>query len=96
MAKAKLLISELESLTQKAKQLVERQEREESWGRMLPRRREIWQVISEHPEASFDFIARRFPGVNPKTLHYDLGRLQKQGWIRKLGVSRGAVYSVIG
>jgi len=59
---------------------------------LLPRREEILAVIGEHPRSSFDFIHRRFLSVNPKTLHYDLGWLQKNKLVRKLGVSRGAVY----
>jgi len=59
---------------------------------LLPRREEILAVIGEQPRSSFDFIHRRFLSVNPKTLHYDLGWLQKNKLVRKLGVSRGAVY----
>jgi len=53
------------------------------------------EVIQDHPQCSFDFISRRFPGINPKTLHYDLGQLVKQGLVRKLGVTRGAVYEIM-
>ena len=59
---------------------------------LLPRRREILEIIQDHPYCSFDFIRRRFLAINPKTLHYDLKQLQNQGFIRKLGVTRGSVY----
>ena len=59
------------------------------------RRREILNVVRDHPYASFDFISRRFFNVNPKTLHYDLKKLQEQNLIIKVGATRGAVYQVI-
>lgn len=62
---------------------------------MLPRREEILTVIGEHPRCSFDFLQRRFLAVNPKTLHYDVSWLVKKKLVRKLGVTRGAVYEVV-
>lgn len=59
---------------------------------LLPRRREILSIIKDHPECSFDFISRRFSEVNKKTLHYDLGRLIKQGMVQKIGATRGSLY----
>jgi Fic family protein len=61
--------------------------------RLLPRRREILNIIRDHPLVSFDFLFRRFTGINPKSLHHDLLVLQKAGFIIKHGVSRGSVYS---
>jgi len=62
---------------------------------LLPRRREILEIIRDHPYCSFDFISRRFLAVNCKTLHYDLGQLQKKGFIIKAGKTRGARYRVV-
>lgn len=59
---------------------------------LLPRRREILEIIKEHPYCSFDFISRRFMTINQKNLHYDLSQLQKKGFIIKAGVTRGAKY----
>lgn len=62
---------------------------------VLPlRRQEIINILKDHPYSSFDFIQRRFLSVNPKTLHYDLKKLQEQNLIVKVGVTRGAVYQV--
>ncbi len=61
---------------------------------LLPRRREIYEIIKDHPNCSFDFINRRFTKINPKTLHYDLSRLQKENLIIKAGVSRGVTYVI--
>jgi Fic family protein len=58
------------------------------------RRREIINVIRDHPYSSFDFIRRRFFNVNPKTLHYDLKKLQEQNLIVKVGATRGVVYQI--
>jgi len=59
---------------------------------LLPRRKEILNIIRDHPMCSFDQIRRRFFAVNPKTLHYDLAQLMKVGLVKKLGATRGAMY----
>jgi Fic family protein len=61
---------------------------------LLPRRREIYEIIKDHPNCSFNFIHRRFMKVNPKTLHYDLSKLQKNNLITKVGISRGVTYVI--
>lgn len=61
---------------------------------LLPRRREIYEIIKDHPNSTFNFIQRRFLKVNPKTLHYDLLRLQKENLIIKSGISRGVTYII--
>ena len=63
---------------------------------LLPRRREILEVIRDHPHCTFDFIHRRFTGVNTKTLHYDLAKLREKGFITKHGETRGVVYTARG
>ena len=60
---------------------------------LLPRRQEILKTIGDHPFCSFDFISRRFSAVNPKTLHYDLKKLQEEGFVIKLGKTRGVLYN---
>lgn len=62
--------------------------------KLLPRRKEIFEIIKDHPNCSFNFIQRRFLNINSKTLHYDLLKLQKDNLIKKVGVSRGATYIV--
>lgn len=42
------------------------------------RRREILEIVRDHPYCSFNFISRRFLSVNPKILHYDLKKLQNE------------------
>lgn len=61
---------------------------------LLPRRREILEIIRNYPYCSFDFISRRFLSVNPKTIHYDLLQLQKSGFIQKVGKTRGSRYKI--
>lgn len=68
-----------------------REERPED--RLLPRRQEILSIIREHQMVSFDFIRRRFARVPESSLHYDLKMLLKQGFIKKLGSTRGVLYS---
>ncbi|MBU1088649.1 Fic family protein [Patescibacteria group bacterium] len=57
-----------------------------------PRRSEIVKILKDHPYSSFNFISRRFPAINPKTLHYDIKKLQDQNFIIKIGVTRAATY----
>jgi len=59
------------------------------------RRQEIVYIISDHPNCSFDFLQRRFPAVNPKTLHYDIKKLIDLSLIIKVGATRGALYKTI-
>ena len=61
---------------------------------LLPRRREILEIIKDHPYVSFDFIKRRFLKIPKSTLHYDLRQLQKGKFIKKLGSTRGTVYAI--
>lgn len=61
---------------------------------LLPRRQELLNIIADHTPCSFDFIHRRFMAIPPSTLRFDLLQLQKQNLIRKLGNTRGALYSV--
>ncbi len=60
---------------------------------LLPRRREILDIIRDHPHCTFDFLQRRFIAVNSKTLHYDLAQMMKKGFIKKLGATKGVVYT---
>lgn len=62
---------------------------------LMPRRREILEIIRDHPHSTFDFIHRRFAAVNAKTLHYDLAQLMKKGFIRKLGATKGVSYQAV-
>jgi len=60
---------------------------------LLPRRREILEIIKDHEIVSFDFIKRRFSKVAQSTLHYDLRKLIQGGFVKKLGSTRGVRYS---
>ena len=57
-----------------------------------PRRSEILNIIRDHRQISFDFLHRRFAAISPRLLRYDLKKLQDAGLVKKLGVTRGAVY----
>lgn len=63
---------------------------------LLPRRREIIEVIREHGVVSLDFLHRRFLLVSPRLLSYDLFKLVKAGFVVKMGVTRGAMYKIKG
>ncbi len=61
---------------------------------LLPRRREILEIIKDHTMVSLNQIQRRFLKVPARTLRYDISQLEKQGFIRKIGTTRGAMYTV--
>lgn len=85
----------LESLIEQAKSILDKlSEKKEELPEdfLLPRRREILEMIKDHPYCSFDFISRRFLSINQKTLHYDLKQLQEKGFIIKAGITRGVKY----
>lgn len=63
-------------------------------GVLLPRQREIYLILRDHPEVSFDFLRRRFLAVPKSTLHYDLNQLVKKKLVMKVGSTRGALYRV--
>jgi len=59
----------------------------------LPRREEIINIIKDHPYASADMIARRFPRTPRRTIAYDLQWLVRSNYITKHGNTRGVRYS---
>lgn len=59
---------------------------------LMPRQREMYLIIKDHREVSFDFIRRRFLSVPKSTLHYDLKQLMKKELVKKIGVTRGSRY----
>lgn len=59
---------------------------------LLPRRREILSIIRDHKEVSLDGLQRRFLRVPARTLRFDLKSLEKDGYIVKVGATRGALY----
>jgi len=61
---------------------------------LLPRRKEILDVIRDHEIMSLDSIRRRFLLVSPRMIRYDLKKLEEQGFIIKLGTTRGALYKI--
>ncbi len=84
----------LEALTSEITEIITslsiREEKREDL--LLPRRREILNIISDHPLCAFDIIRRRFLVVNEKTLKYDISQLLKKGFIDKVGSTRGVLY----
>jgi len=61
---------------------------------LLPRRGEILEIIKDHRIITLDFLKRRFQKINARTLRYDLKQLEKQGFIVKLGTTKGAHYAI--
>lgn len=75
-----------------SKNLILDKRKMESFESLLPRRAEILAIIKDHKIANFDCIRRRFLNVNARTLRYDLMKLCQDGFIQKLGSTRGVYY----
>jgi Fic family protein len=83
----------LTSIVVTAKSILPQLDNHPSFNSELPyRRQEILNIVSDHPNCSFDFLARRFSSVNPKALHYDLKKLLNLNLIIKVGITRGTLY----
>ena len=85
----------LEAISESARKVIpelEESKEEKIEDALLPRRAEILAIVRDHQMISFDQIRRRFLLVNSRMLHYDLQDLIKKNLIRKLGITRGAVY----
>lgn len=90
-----LMLEFIRSASNKAKEgLIAKQKNQSSLDLLLPRQREIAQIISEHGMISFDSLHRRFFRVSPRQIAYDLGTLEKKGYIQRIGKTRGAMYKV--
>lgn len=61
---------------------------------LLPRRQEILNLIRDHKLLTLDAIRRRFLMVTPRMIRYDLKQLEKNGFIIKIGSTRGAMYKL--
>lgn len=59
---------------------------------LLPRRKEILDLIREHKLMSLNSIKRRFLKISPRMIRYDLKKLEEEGYIFKVGSTRGALY----
>lgn len=86
----------LVTATDKAKKEVLAKDKFNEIDLLPPRRQEIYEIIVEHPLCSLDFLQRRFLKVDPRLLRYDLKALADQGFIKKIGKTRGALYSARG
>jgi len=86
----------LEALAESAENVIEElknKKEDKIEDTLLPRRAEILAIIRDHTIMSFDQIRRRFLKINPRTLHYDLACLLRENLVRKLGKTRGALYT---
>ena len=56
------------------------------------RQEEIYEIIKDHPNCSFDFIKRRFLSVSLPTLYRDLAYLIKNKLVIRRGATTSAIY----
>ncbi len=92
-----LLLNFLAEASSEAKNLVIEKQKNNSpleLDTLLPRRKEIVEIIRDHQIISLDFLHRRFLKISPRLLSYDLKCLMNTGFIQKLGRTRGAMYKL--
>jgi Fic family protein len=61
---------------------------------LLPRRAEILRITKDQTLISMDQLKRRFVKVNERTLRFDVKRLVEDGFLVKLGTTRGVYYKI--
>ena len=86
------MLETIEEAAQEAKREILAKQKVEPADLLLPRRAEILAIIKDHQLVNFDFIRRRFLKINERTLRFDLKKLRDQGFILKLGSTRGVYY----
>ncbi|PIT89281.1 MAG: hypothetical protein COU27_01155, partial [Candidatus Levybacteria bacterium CG10_big_fil_rev_8_21_14_0_10_36_7] len=62
---------------------------------LLPRRQKLLELIRQNKELTLVKIKKNFPGVEQRSLRYDLAALHRSGLILKKGVTKGVVYTSI-
>lgn len=82
------------SSTQAKNLLLEKKRADSPLDLLPPRRREIVEIIRDHKMVSLDFLHRRFLKISPRLLSYDLKCLADQGFVAKIGKTRGALYTL--
>lgn len=88
-----LILDFLATASQKAKDRVIAGQKYTQEDLLAPRRREILEIIRNHQTVSLDFLSRRFLQIDPRLLRYDLKYLVDEGFIIKIGKTRGALYA---
>lgn len=86
------MLETLSDASSETKIEIQKKQKAEPSDLLLPRRAEILAIIKDHKLINFDFIRRRFLKINERTLRFDLKSLQDQGYIQKLGSTRGVYY----
>lgn len=89
------MLQAIEQTALKAKLLVLEKQKVEVQDYLLPRRAEILNIIKDQRLVTFDIIRRRFMAIPPRTLSYDLKKLQDAGLIRKRGATKGVYYEAV-
>ncbi len=82
----------LSSAAKDAQEQIQQKQQLDVTDYLLPRRAEIYKIIEDQTLVSFDQLHRRFMAINPRTLRYDLKKLQDANLIRKRGTTKGVFY----
>jgi Fic family protein len=87
------MLTAISAAAENAKKLFLEKRKFDSTDLLLPRRKEILELVKEHKMMNFDQIRRRFSKINERTLRYDLKKLQDGKLIKKLGTTKGVYYT---
>ena len=86
------LIVQIEEKMKQLEELTQNKDIQEQ--KLLPRRKEILSIIRNHEFISSEALRRRFLKISPRMIRYDLKNLEKEGFILKIGSTRGVVYKI--
>lgn len=89
-----LILEFLVSASDKAREKVLSGQKYNQEDLLPPRRKEILQIINDHKLISLNFLERRFLELKPRLLRYELKKLMDEGYISKIGKTRGALYTI--
>lgn len=88
------MLTALNEAAKKAAKLIQAGAHAEPEDSLLPRRAEIVKIVKDQKLITIDMLARRFPGVNMRTLRYDVKKLVDAKYVSKLGSTRGVYYTL--
>jgi len=88
------MLEAIAETAKKAKEMVLTKQETQAVDYLLPRRAEIYKIIADLKLVNFDQIKRRFSAVNERTLRYDIKKLIDEGFIVKLGNTKGVYYKL--
>lgn len=88
------MLEALSETSKKAAKLIQNAKELNPEDGLLPRRAEIVKITREQKLITINMLKRRFLSINERTLRFDVKKLVDDGYLKKLGTTRGVYYSL--